>query len=135
MHGLPVHQDLAFVGVIEAVEDAHQRGLARAVFAQQGVNFARGQGKIDVVVGHQGAKALGDPVHLLRRAWVSWLAVYRSLSIESRFSLSGLRVTAPAGVPVRPSGGGCWAAVATSAAMATILPEVRTLLPNRDHQG
>ena len=37
---LAVHENLAAIGMVETVDDVHQRGLARAVFAQQGVNLA-----------------------------------------------------------------------------------------------
>ena len=58
--GLPSMQDLALVGLDEPVEDVHQRGLARAVLAEQGVDLARADGQIDVVVGHEAAEALRD---------------------------------------------------------------------------
>ena len=67
----PLTHTLAGVGMVEAVEDAHERALARAVFAQQGMDFALVQRKIDVVIGHQRAKALGDAGHFdgLHGSW------------------------------------------------------------------
>ena len=38
--GLVVDEDLSGVGLVEAVEDVHERGLARAVLAQEGVDLA-----------------------------------------------------------------------------------------------
>ena len=37
---LAVDQDLALVGLVEAVQDVHQRGLAGAVLAEQGEDLA-----------------------------------------------------------------------------------------------
>ena len=38
--GFPLIADLALVGLVEAVEDVHQRRLAGAVLAEQGVHLA-----------------------------------------------------------------------------------------------
>ena len=38
--GLVVDEDLSGDGLVEAVEDVHERGLARAVLAQEGVDLA-----------------------------------------------------------------------------------------------
>ena len=59
--GLAVEANLALVGLIQAVEDFHQRGLARAVLAQQRVDFPGAQVEVHVVVGDQRPEALGDP--------------------------------------------------------------------------
>ena len=64
---LAVEQDLALVRRGEAVEDVHQRGLARAVLAEQRVDLARADGQVDVVVGQDARVALGDAAHLERR--------------------------------------------------------------------
>ncbi len=61
---LVVEQDLALVGLVQAVEDVHQRGLARTVLAEQGVDLAGLHDEVDVVVGDQGAEALGDATKL-----------------------------------------------------------------------
>ena len=55
-----VEQDLAFVGLVQTVEDVHQGGLARPIFAQQAVDFAGFDGQVDVVVGDQGTEFLRD---------------------------------------------------------------------------
>src|SRR5262249_24586258 len=62
--GLPVEQDLALVWPVQAVEDVHQRRLAGAVLAQQGVHLAALQVEIDVVVRDDAGKALRDPPEL-----------------------------------------------------------------------
>ena len=57
---LVIEQDLALVGLIEAVEHVHERGLAGAVFTEQRVHFARFHDEVDVVIRGEGAKALRD---------------------------------------------------------------------------
>ena len=57
---LVVEQDLALVGLVEAVEHVHQRGLAGAVLAEQAVDLAGLDREVDVVVGDQVTEALGD---------------------------------------------------------------------------
>ena len=63
-HGLAVQKDLARVGGVQPVEDAHQRGLAGSVLAQQGMHFAATQVEVDVVVREHPGKLLGDPSEL-----------------------------------------------------------------------
>ena len=48
---LAVDQDLALVGLVEPVEHVHQRALAGAVLAQQGVDLAGLDDEVDRVVG------------------------------------------------------------------------------------
>ena len=50
--------------LVEAVEDVHERGLARAVLAQEGVDLAGLDGQVDVVVGHERPEGLRDPAQL-----------------------------------------------------------------------
>ena len=57
---LAVEHDLALVGLVEAVEDVHQRRLAGAVLAEQAVDLAGLDRQGDVVVGDDVAEALGD---------------------------------------------------------------------------
>ena len=57
---LAVDQNLAAVGGVEAVGDAHRRRLAGAVLADDGVNGAGLDRDVDVVVGEDAAEALGD---------------------------------------------------------------------------
>ncbi len=60
LHRLVVDQDLALVGLEQPVEDVHQRRLAGAVLAEQGMDLAGLDGQGYVVVGHEVAEALGD---------------------------------------------------------------------------
>ena len=61
---LPVQQDLAGVRVVQAVEDVHQRRLAGAVLAEQRVDLAAPELKVDVVVREDARELLGDPAEL-----------------------------------------------------------------------
>ena len=58
---LAIQPKLALVRVVEPVEDVHQRGLAGAVLAEQGVHFALAQVEVDTVVGHHSREALVIP--------------------------------------------------------------------------
>ena len=48
--GLALDQDLALVGVVEAVEDVHERRLPGAVLAEQRMHLAAAEVEVDVVV-------------------------------------------------------------------------------------
>ena len=61
---LAVDEDLALVRAEHAVDDVHQRRLARAVLAEQRVDLAAPQREVDGVVGRQRAEALGDAAEL-----------------------------------------------------------------------
>jgi hypothetical protein len=61
LDGLTVHQDLALVGRIEAVEDAHERRLPGAVLAEERVHLAAPEVEVDVVVREDAGEALRDP--------------------------------------------------------------------------
>jgi hypothetical protein len=63
-HDLTVQPNLALVRLIEAVENLHQRALARAVLAQQGVDFAGAHVEIDPVASQHTGEAFGDAAHL-----------------------------------------------------------------------
>ncbi len=60
---LAVYQNVPLVGVVQAVEDAHQGRLARAVFAQQGMDLPAAQVEIHPVVRHKRAESLVDVAH------------------------------------------------------------------------
>ena len=62
-HRLVVDIDLPLVGEVDAGEHVHEGGLAAAVLPQQGQDLALMQLKVDVVVGHHAAEALGDVLH------------------------------------------------------------------------
>ena len=57
---LAVNADLAGIGLVEAVQDRHQRRLAGAVLADDAVDRAALDGKVHVAVGVDGAEALVD---------------------------------------------------------------------------
>ena len=63
---LSAHQDLAAVGMIEAVEDRHQRRLAGAILADNAVDGPALDLQIDVAVGANGTETLVDPYELNR---------------------------------------------------------------------
>ncbi len=58
--GWPLTVILPLVRLVEAVEDVHQRGLARAIFTQERVDLPLLQGEINVIVGKHARKAFGD---------------------------------------------------------------------------
>ena len=57
-------QDLALVGLLQAVEHLHQGRLAGAVLAHQGVDLALGHLQVDLVVGDHPGVAAGDAAAL-----------------------------------------------------------------------
>ena len=57
---LAVDEDLTGIGLVEAVQDRHQRGLARPVFADDPVDRALGHRDVDVLVRLNRTKGLGD---------------------------------------------------------------------------
>src|SRR4029077_4097965 len=61
---LAVEKDLALVWPVETVEDVHERGLARAVLAEERVDLAAPQVEIDVVVCDDSGEALRDATEL-----------------------------------------------------------------------
>jgi hypothetical protein len=62
-----VDPDLALVGPVQAGGDVHQRALARAVLAEEGMHLADAQVEVDAVVGDDPRKALDDAAELERR--------------------------------------------------------------------
>ena len=69
---LAIDLDAALVGLDGAVDDLHQRGLAGAVLAQDGMHFAGAHGQRDAVVGHHRRIALGDACQLKPRRRCCW---------------------------------------------------------------
>ncbi len=65
-HLITVEQDLTLVRRGQAVQDVHERRLARAVLSQQRVDLPRAHVEVDVVVGDHAGIALGDAAHLER---------------------------------------------------------------------
>jgi hypothetical protein len=62
--GLAVQPELALVGLVQPVQDVHQRRLAGAVLTEQRVNLAARQLEVDMVVGDDARERLDDPAHL-----------------------------------------------------------------------
>src|SRR5206468_3640903 len=62
--GLAVQEDLPGVGLVEPVEDVHQRRLAGAVLAEERMHLAGGELEGDMVVGDDARELLGDPAQL-----------------------------------------------------------------------
>ncbi len=62
-HFLTVEQDAAAIGVIDTGQAFHQRRLARAVFAHQGMDLAGVKVEIDRLQRVDTGKALVDPLH------------------------------------------------------------------------
>ena len=58
---LAVDQNLARVRTVDAVNDVHQRGFARAVFTQQRQNLALVQRQVNRIVCLDAVEYLGDP--------------------------------------------------------------------------
>ena len=60
MHGLIIDKNLAAVGLIEPVQNVHEGGLTRAVFAEERMNFALVDDQVNVVIGYERAEHLRD---------------------------------------------------------------------------
>ena len=61
---LALEPDLAGVGLVDAGQDLHQRGLAGAVLADQGVDFSGTELEASVGKRMDAGEVLGDPGHL-----------------------------------------------------------------------
>ena len=59
---LAVDDDLALVGLVEAVEDVHQRRLAGAVLAEQRMHLAAAKIEVDVSLATMPGKRLVIPL-------------------------------------------------------------------------
>ena len=60
VHPLAVHPDFACIHLHAAVDDFHQRGLARPVFTQDRMDLAGHQGQRHPIVGHRAGVGFGD---------------------------------------------------------------------------
>ena len=58
----PLHQDRALVGLVQPEQDVHQRALAGAVLADDGVEFTRAERQRHAVQRHMRLEALGHVV-------------------------------------------------------------------------
>ena len=54
-------KNLAFGGLVKAIQNIHQGGFSGSVFAKQGVDFTFFEGQIDIVVGEYAGELFGDP--------------------------------------------------------------------------
>ena len=63
LNNLAVFLDDARFRLIKAEQNAHQRGFSRAVFSQQGVDFAPAKLERDVVIGHNAGEFFPDVEH------------------------------------------------------------------------
>ncbi len=61
---LALDADRAFVGVVQPVDNVHQSAFSRAVFAQQRQDFAPVERQIDIVIGEDARKTLGNAFDL-----------------------------------------------------------------------
>ncbi len=59
-HGLVSDIDFALIGEVDTGDHVHQRGLAAAVFTQQGQNFTAAHAQGDILVGHDRAEGFGN---------------------------------------------------------------------------
>ena len=69
MHRLTLKQNAARVGLHRAINDFHQSGFARAVFAQDGVDLAWQHIQVDVVVGQHGGILLANTLEAKKRGF------------------------------------------------------------------
>jgi hypothetical protein len=69
VHRLAVDQDLTGVGAVDAGHDLDQRGLARAVLADQRVHLARIERQRHILQRLRGVEALGDVLHFKYGCW------------------------------------------------------------------
>src|SRR5690606_7215470 len=88
---LAVHEDLAGVGLLEPVEDLHQRRLAGAVLADQRVDLAPLDLEVDVVVREDEPEALGDAPHTDRWRHAGVYFHARGISSVSRLQTARRR--------------------------------------------
>ena len=55
-----VEKDLPLIGLVQAVQDVHERRLARPVLTEEAVDLSRLDHEVDVVVRDEGAEPFGD---------------------------------------------------------------------------
>ena len=61
---LAIDENLPLIRLIESVKLAHQRALARAILAQQGMDLARVHIEVDMIVSQHTRKAFDNAAHL-----------------------------------------------------------------------
>src|SRR5690606_3222498 len=65
-HGLAMDRDGALVRLLHAVEDLHQRGLARAVLTAHRVDLTGAHGQVHVRIGHHTWESFRDSLQFDR---------------------------------------------------------------------
>ncbi len=125
---LAVDRDAAAVGLVEAVEDRHQRALAGAVLADDAVHRAGRHRQVDIAVGLHRAEALADAAHLDGRLHA--VAPPLSLCTAGEFSVRQAATGSPT-----PFSQFLFTALATPLAARTVAGERRRVprwrLPSR----
>ena len=86
-HGLAVDGDLALVVGIDAAGDLHQRRLAGAVLAHQGMDLAGVHGEIDTLEHRHPTEGFADAAHAEKRRTVGAAAADRFSSLGPRDGL------------------------------------------------
>jgi len=105
LDGLAVDADHTRIGTVEARQDAHQGGFARAVLAEQGEHLPGADGEVDARVRHDPGERLDDALQFDERPH-RYLAVGAcpsmpfSSQLKSRISLSVIAL--PAGTRPLP---------------------------------
>ena len=93
--GLPFDRDGAGIGLVDAEQDVHQRGLAGAVLAEQAEDLAGAEHEVDVVIGAHAAKALRDAAHFDERRRVDMRASARSWRLRIGRTLADADLPSP----------------------------------------
>ena len=68
-HRLSPKAHLAFIRLLQPIEDPHEGSLSSSVLSHQGVDLPLLDGKVDLVVGHDAGESLGDPLQLEIGHW------------------------------------------------------------------
>ena len=84
---IPVDQYFTRIRFVQPVQDVHQRGLAGAVFAQQGVDFSLAQVEIYLVIGQHTRELFGDAFCFKD----NWCFSHVVLLLLVRYAVSGWR--------------------------------------------
>ncbi len=84
--GAIIHDHLSCIRLIHALQNAHERGFAGAIAADNGVDGSADGGKIHAVIGGEGAKAARDTARAQAHAGRVLMRVQRGHGIESGFT-------------------------------------------------
>src|SRR2546422_11171537 len=83
LYGQPAQQDLAGIPRVDTPEDAYEGGLAGAVLADEGVNFARAHFERHILQRADTREGFGDALHLEKRHVHGWHVTFRRTSRNS----------------------------------------------------